>query len=84
MEIPRGWQRSVAKTTEDIVRTEIKNLLRDDCPDNFDDIPLAELGVDSLEFFEVLMILEDDYGIILPVDELHSSISLKDIIDALN
>lgn len=73
----------MSKTTESIIRDEFKNLLRDDYPDKFDEIPLADLGVDSLEFFEATMILEDEYGIIIPVADLHNSITLKDIFNML-
>jgi len=66
-----------------IVRNEFRGLLRDDHPDDFDDIPLAELGVDSLEFFEVTMILEDEHGIVIPITDLHSSVTLKEILAML-
>ena len=64
----------------DIIRNEFRKLLRDDYRGDFDEIPLAELGVDSLEFFEVTMILEDKYDIIIPDTQLHSSITLKEIL----
>lgn len=43
--------------------------------------PLAELGVDSLDFFEVAMILEDEHGIVLPPEQLHSELTLKELCD---
>ncbi|MFT4564430.1 MAG: acyl carrier protein [Gammaproteobacteria bacterium] len=74
---------AMSTSTKEIVRKEFANLLREDHPGNFDEIPLAELGVDSLEFFEVTMILEDDHGIVIPIRDLHSDITLKDILDML-
>jgi acyl carrier protein len=73
----------VSDSIDVIVRNEFRSLLRDDHPDEFDDIPLAELGVDSLEFFEVTMILEDEHGIVIPITDLHSSVTLKEILAML-
>jgi acyl carrier protein len=70
----------VADSNETIIRREIGSLLRVDHPGDFDDIPLAELGMDSLEFFEAVMILEDDHGIVIPVAELDSTVTLRRIL----
>lgn len=70
--------------TESIIRDEFKKLLRDDHPDDFDEIPLADLGVDSLDFIEVMMILEDEHEIVIPVTELQSTVTLRDIFNALD
>jgi acyl carrier protein len=70
----------LSKAHEDIIREEFRQLLRDDHEGDFDEMPLAELGVDSLDFFEVLMILEDEHGIVIPVKELHNTITLKEIL----
>lgn len=66
---------------ENIIRSEFRKLLRDDYERNFDELPLASLGVDSLDFFEALMNLEDDHGIVVPVNELHSTITLKELFE---
>lgn len=54
----------MSNSTEEIIRNEFRKLLPDDYQGNIDKIPLAELGVDSLDFFETTMILEDKYNII--------------------
>ncbi len=69
----------MSKTSEEIVRDEFRKLLREDFSGEFDEIPLVELGIDSLEFFEATMILEDEFGIVVPVTDLHSEITLKEI-----
>ena len=75
----KGRQPTVPKSTENIIRNQIRKLLRDDYRGNFDKIPLTELGVDSLDFFEMTMILEEEYDIIIPVEQLDSSITLEEI-----
>ncbi len=69
----------MSNSTEEIIRNEFRKLLRDDYQGNIDKIPLVDLGVDSLVFFETTMILEDKYNIIIPDTELHSSITLEEI-----
>lgn len=71
----------MADATAVIIRREIRKLLRADHPGDFDDVPLAELGMDSLEFFEAVMILEDDHGIVIPVAELDSTVTLRKILE---
>lgn len=73
----------MSKTSEEIVRDEFRKLLREDFSGDFDEIPLAELGIDSLEFFEATMILEDDFGIVVPVTDLHGKITLKEILSMI-
>ena len=63
------------------MREEFRNLLPDDYQGDFATIPLAELGVDSLDFFEAIIVLEEDHGIIIPITELHSTITLNDILE---
>ena len=70
---------SVSRSAENVVRDEFRRLLREDYPENFEDVPLAELGIDSLDFFETTMILEDKYGIVVPVAKLHNAITLREI-----
>ena len=69
----------MSKYFEDIIRNEFKKILRDEYQDPFDTMPLADLGVDSLEFYETIMILEDKFGITIDDSELHSSVTLEQI-----
>ena len=43
------------KNTEYIIRNELLKLLRDDIETDIDNTPIAELGIDSLDFFEMLL-----------------------------
>lgn len=71
------------KATEHIVRTEFQKLLRADYQDDFDDVPLADLGIDSLDFFEKILFLEDEFGISIRISELDNKVTLSDILDTL-
>ena len=53
------------KSAEEIIRTEFRNKLREDIGDGIDDIPISDLGIDSLDFFEILINLEDEFNIII-------------------
>ena len=44
---------------------------------------VKDLGADSLDVVELLMALEDEYGITLPDDEVEKIKSVQDIVDLL-
>lgn len=64
----------------DAVRYEFYKLLRDDIGNDVDETPIAELGVDSLDFFELLYHLEEIYNIEFPIDSLDESVTLNDLV----
>ncbi|MDZ7839294.1 MAG: acyl carrier protein [Gammaproteobacteria bacterium] len=70
-------------STESIVRGEFRKLLREDYEGDIDVIPLADLGIDSLDFFDKLLYLEEEHGISIPVQELDSSITLEELLTIL-
>lgn len=41
----------------------------------------ADLGVDSLSVFEIIMELEDAYGLEIPTEDLDGIISVADLVD---
>ncbi|MGR8921782.1 MAG: acyl carrier protein [Gammaproteobacteria bacterium] len=69
-------------STKTLIRNEFRALLPDDFVGEFDDRPLAELGIDSLDFFEVVMVLEDRHGIVVPVEEMDAAVTLNDVFAA--
>ncbi len=71
------------KNVEEIIREEFRSLLRKDFEGDIDDIPIAELGIDSLDFFEKLIYLEEEFGIDIPVDQLTDSVSIRTMIALL-
>ena len=45
---------------------------------------VKDLGADSLDVVELMMALEDEYGITLPEGEVESLKAVQDIVDMLN
>lgn len=74
---------SADHTAQSIVRREFRSLIREDYEGAIDHVPLAELGVDSLDFFEKLLYLEDEHGICISISELDEDVTLSDILSAL-
>lgn len=72
------------KPAGEIVREEFRKMLRQDLQEEIDDIPIAELGIDSLDFYEKLLYLEDEFGINIPIAELDSTVTLRSMIALLD
>lgn len=68
----------------EIIRTEFRKMLRQDFPAEIDDIPIADMGIDSLDFFEAILRLEEAHGIVIPIEKLDSAVTLRDLIAALD
>ena len=45
---------------------------------------VKDLGADSLDVVELMMSLEDEYGITLPESEVESVKTVQDIVDMMN
>ena len=45
---------------------------------------VKDLGADSLDVVELMMALEDDYGITLPENEVEGLKTVQDIVDMMN
>lgn len=45
---------------------------------------VKDLGADSLDVVELMMALEDEYGITLPENELEKVKTVQDIVDMMN
>lgn len=43
----------------------------------------GDLGADSLDLFELVMALEDEYGIELPTEELQKIVTVGDVLELL-
>ncbi len=69
--------------TKTLVRDEFRCLLRHDIEGDIDDIPLSRLGIDSLDFFEALIQLEEAHGIVIPIEKLDNAVTLRDLFAAL-
>lgn len=73
----------MASDSASIVRNEFKKLLPADRMEGIDETPLADLGIDSLDFFEKILILDEEFGIKIPISELDNDVTLKDILASL-
>lgn len=43
-----------------------------------------ELGADSLDILQLLMRIEDEYGIVIPDEKLAKFVAVKDVVDFLD
>lgn len=69
---------------EEIVQAEFRKMVRKGIDSNIDDIPISELGIDSLDFFETVILLEEEFGIKIPIEKLDNKITLGGILASLN
>ena len=67
-----------------LVYDAFRELVSDAFKGDIETTPLAELGVDSLDFYEAAMILEDEHGIVIPTEQLHSELTLKELGDMVD
>ena len=47
-----------------------------------DDIPISELNIDSLDFFEFIVDLEETHKIFIPIDNISDEITLSNLISS--
>lgn len=69
-----------SQRTEHVVHEAFRALLPADAGDGIDTVPLAQLGVDSLSFFNTILMLEDELGISIPLTELDNQVTLRDLL----
>ena len=70
------------KSTLEIVREIIANQLSVKPEDVKDDSNIAEdLGADSLDLVEILMALEDEFGISIPDEAIPQIKTIKDVVN---
>lgn len=69
---------------EEIIQAEFRKIMRKGPDEKIDDVPISELGIDSLDFFEAVIHIEEEFGIKIPVEKLDNSITLRSIIASLN
>lgn len=69
---------------KEIIQSEFCRVLQRDPQDNIDDTPISELGIDSLDFFEIILHLEEEFGIKIPIEELDDKVTLRAIIASLD
>ncbi|MCC5797769.1 MAG: acyl carrier protein [Methylophaga sp.] len=67
-----------------IIRDATRDIVKGNLPENFDDVPLAQLGIDSLDFFELLIELEEKHGIDIPIEKLGNDTTISQLISITN
>jgi len=74
----------LSERAAEIVRAEFRKMLRKDMPADIDDIPISSLGIDSLDFFETMIHLEEAHGINIPIEKLDAAVTLRDLVKFLD
>ena len=64
----------------EIIRNAIRTFLKGTAPEHLDEVPLAQLGIDSLDFFELLIMLEEQHGIDIPIEKLENDLTIGQLI----
>jgi acyl carrier protein len=67
---------------EQLIRDTFYGLLKKNKDSTVDHIPINELNIDSLEFFEFIVDLEETHGISIPIESLGNEITLNSLISS--
>jgi acyl carrier protein len=69
-------------TYEQLLNTvvaEFRTRMRKDLEADVERTPLAELGIDSLDFFEAVMALEERLGCEIPIEKLDAATTVRSL-----
>ena len=69
--------------TRDLIKSEFKKLLQEST-DQIDNIPISELGIDSLDFFEFIVHIDEHYGVKFNHIKLDNQLTINSFMDQLN
>jgi acyl carrier protein len=69
---------------KEIVRSVFMGLLKREDLRDIEEMPIADLGIDSLDFFEAIVLLEDEHGIVIPVEKLDNDLTMKHLLSFLD
>lgn len=67
----------------DKVKSVLADVLHIEADAVTEDKSIVELGADSLDQVEIVMSLEDEYGVSIPDDDLPKIQTVKDIVDEI-
>ena len=65
---------------EKIVRNKIYEILKIKENTSIDNMTISELNMDSLDFFELIIDLEDNHKIFIPIDNISNKLTLLELI----
>lgn len=67
---------------EELIRDTFYGLLKTSKDTPIDDIPISDLNIDSLEFFEFIVDLEETHKIYIPIESIGDEITLSNLISS--
>jgi acyl carrier protein len=70
------------KDIEELIRNTFYELLKISKNTPIDDIPINDLNIDSLEFFEFIVDLEETHKIFIPIENIGDEITLSSLISS--
>ena len=65
---------------EKIIRNKIYEILKITKNTSIDNITLDKLNLDSLDFFELIIDLEENHKIFIPIDNISNKLTLSELI----
>ena len=65
---------------EKIIRNKIYEILKITKNTSIDNITLDKLNLDSLDFFELIIDLEENHKIFIPIDNITNKLTLSELI----
>ena len=65
---------------EKIIRNKIYEILKTKENTWIDNMTISELNMDSLDFFELIMDLEENHKIFIPIDNISNKLTLLELI----
>lgn len=65
---------------EKIIRNKIYEILKIKENTSIDNITISELNLDSLDFFELIIDLEENHKIFIPIDNISNKLTLSELI----
>ena len=65
---------------EKIIRNKICEILKITKNTSIDNITLDKLNLDSLDFFELIIDLEENHKIFIPIDNITNKLTLSELI----
>jgi acyl carrier protein len=65
---------------EKIIRNKIYEILKIKENTSIDNMTISELNLDSLDFFELIIDLEKDHKIFIPIDNISNKLTLSELI----
>ena len=65
---------------EKIIRNKIYEILKIKENTSIDNMTISELNLDSLDFFELIIDLEENHKIFIPIDNISNKLTLSELI----